>query len=309
LVLEKGLRDGRKTVTTASTGNAAVATAIGAAAAGMDAVIFLPQRCDPGKVRLMVSTGARVYRVAEGYRAAVALSRGAARRYGWVDRNTGTNPLTLEAKKTVAFEIWEQLGRTTPDLVAVPVGDGPTLIGLAKGFEELRACGAISRMPRLLGIQAENCKPIVRAWAGEAVRPADLDPAATMADGIAVTQPACGSLAIQCVADTHGALMAVPDSALVAATSSLARAGVLSDAAGAAGLAGLEAALERDVVDPSWIVVVLVTGRGFASARGDMIDLDVPVVHVDLDKLDATLDRIVICPDSPARGGVALPWS
>jgi threonine synthase len=64
--------------------------------------------------------------VPEGYAAAVDLSRAAARAFGWLDRNTGANPLTIEAKKTVVFEVWEQLGRRVPDVMIVPVGDGPT---------------------------------------------------------------------------------------------------------------------------------------------------------------------------------------
>ena len=110
LVIEGGLRRGIGTITTASTGNAAVSTAFGAAAAGLRAVIFVSADCEPGKLALMTQAGARVFRVADGYAAAVDLSRAAARAFGWLDRNTGANPITLEAKKTVAFEVWEQLG-------------------------------------------------------------------------------------------------------------------------------------------------------------------------------------------------------
>ena len=106
------------------------------------------------------------FQVREGYAAAVDLSRAAARTFGWLDRNTGANPLTIEAKKTVAFEVWEQLGRWLPDLMIVPVGDGPTLVALDKGFAELVSCGLTTRQPRLIGIQAERCQPLVRAWLG-----------------------------------------------------------------------------------------------------------------------------------------------
>jgi threonine synthase len=137
LVIEDGLRRGVGTITTASTGNAAVATAFGAAAAGMRAAIFVSTGCQPGKLALMTQAGAWVFQVRDGYAAAVDLSRAAARSFGWLDRNTGVNPYTIEAKKTVAFEVWEQLGRRLPDVLLVPVGDGPTLVALAKGFAEL----------------------------------------------------------------------------------------------------------------------------------------------------------------------------
>jgi hypothetical protein len=127
LVLEDGLRQGATTITTASTGNAAVSTAFGAAAAGLRAVIFVSTDCQPDKLALMTQAGAWVFQVREGYAAAVDLSRAAARTFGWLDRNTGANPITIEAKKTVAFEVWEQLGRVLPDVMVAPVGDGPTL--------------------------------------------------------------------------------------------------------------------------------------------------------------------------------------
>ena len=112
----------------------------------------------------MTQAGARVFRVPQGYAAAVDLSHAAARTFGWLDRNTGANPFTMEAKKTVAFEVWEQLGRRTPDVMIVPVGDGPTLAALDKGFGELVDCGLATRRPRLIGVQADRCQPLVRAW-------------------------------------------------------------------------------------------------------------------------------------------------
>ena len=137
LVLEDAMRRDITTVTAASTGNVAVSLAVGAAAAGIKAVIFVPAAVKEGKLRLMLLAGATVFRVKEGYEAAFELSRAAARAFGWLDRNTGTNPWTVEAKKTVAFEIWEQLDRACTGCRGVPVGDGTTLSAIAKGFREL----------------------------------------------------------------------------------------------------------------------------------------------------------------------------
>jgi threonine synthase len=215
LVIEDGLRRGLGTITTASTGNAAVATAFGAAAAGMRAVIFVSTDCQPEKLALMAQAGAWVFQVPEGYAAAVDLSRAAARAFGWLDRNTGANPFTIEAKKTVAFEVWEQLGRRLPDLMVVPVGDGPTLVALDKGFAELVSCGLAARQPRLIGVQAERCQPLVRAWFGSAPGPAQLDPAATVADGIAVVRPAIGGAVMEAVRRDGGGTVAVSGAALL----------------------------------------------------------------------------------------------
>ena len=262
LVIEDGLRRGVGTITTASTGNAAVSTAFGAAAAGMRAIIFVSSDCQPEKLALMTQAGAWVFQVGEGYAAAVDLSRAAARTFGWLDRNTGVNPFTIEAKKTVAFEVWEQLGRRIPDVMIVPVGDGPTLVALDKGFGELVSCGLATRQPRLIGVQAEGCQPLVRAWLGAVAGPAELDPSATVADGIAVVRPAIGDAVLDVMRRGDGGMVAVTDDALLRAVTTLAgRAGVGAEPAGAAALAGLEGAIERGLMDRLDTVVLLVTGR------------------------------------------------
>lgn len=289
LVIEDGLRRGVGTITTASTGNAAVATAFGAAAAGMRAVIFVSTDCQPEKLALMTQAGAWVFQVREGYAAAVDLSRAAARTFGWLDRNTGVNPLTIEAKKTVAFEVWEQLGRWLPDLMIVPVGDGPTLVALDKGFAELVSCGLTTRQPRLIGIQAERCQPLVRAWLGAPAGPAELDPAATVADGIAVVRPAIGDAVLAAVRRGGGGMVAVTEDALLSAVATLAgRAGVGAEPAGAAALAGLGSVIEHGLTDSSETVVLLVTGRE-VKAGGGPPDLGRVAVVERLDEVERTL--------------------
>jgi threonine synthase len=291
LVLEDGLRRGATTITTASTGNAAVSTAFGAAAAGLRAVIFVSTDCQPDKLALMTQAGAWVFQVREGYAAAVDLSRAAARTFGWLDRNTGANPITIEAKKTVAFEVWEQLGRVLPDVMVAPVGDGPTLSALDKGFAELVACGVTERQPRLVGVQAERCQPLVRAWLGQTPQPAELDPAATVADGIAVLRPAIGDAVLDAVRRSGGAMVAATDDALLRAVATLAgRAGVGAEPAGAAALAGLGAALESGAVTRSETVVLLVTGREIKAAGAPPAPDRVAVVD-GLDGVERALGR------------------
>ena len=288
LVIEDGLRRGIDTITTASTGNAAVSTAFGAAAAGLRAVIFVSLDCRPEKIAMMTQAGAWVFQVPAGYAAATDLSRDAARAFGWLDRNTGANPVTLEAKKTVAFEVWEQLGRVLPDVVVAPVGDGPTLVALDKGFDELVRCGVAPRRPRLVGVQAEHCQPLVRAWQGRTAGSAELDPAATAADGIAVLRPAIGDAVLDAVRRDDGAMVAVSEDALADAVGTLARrAGVGAEPAGASALAGLEAALAQGLVDRSETAVLLVTGRGKA-ATGPADPRRVAVVE-SLDEVERVL--------------------
>ena len=111
-------------VTTASTGNAAAALAGLAASVGLPAVIFVPEAAPEAKIAQLLTYGATVLLVKGNYDRAFELAVAAAERYGWYNRNTGMNPYTLEGKKTVAFEIAEQLGWQMPDAIVVSVGDG-----------------------------------------------------------------------------------------------------------------------------------------------------------------------------------------
>lgn len=259
LVLEYALRSGAPTVTAASTGNVAVSLATGAAASGVRAVIFVPADVAEGKLRIMRAAGATVFRVEGGYETAFELSRACAAAHGWIDRNTGANPVTLEAKKTVALEIWEQLAGEVPDVVVVPVGDGTTLSAIAKGFRELIACGVSSRLPRLIGVQAEGCQPLKRIWAGEE----PVTPTGTIADGIYVKHPVNGITAVRDIRDTGGAFVTVSDDAIRGAISTLShRGGVLAEPAAAAGFAALEPALESGLLDADERIAILITGSG-----------------------------------------------
>lgn len=288
LVLERAIHDGIATVSCASTGNLAVSLAVGAAAAGKRAIIFVPADVGESKLLLMLSTGATAIKVREGYAAAVRLSQQAAAAFGWCDRNTGINPLTLEAKKTVAFEIWEQLNRTFPDAVVAPVGDGTTLSALAKGFREFARCGAAGSVPRIVGVQAEGCQPVKKAWetrsALEAVQPS------TIADGIAVGAPASGTMAVRDVRDSGGGFVAVPDDEILAAVRTLAtQGGVLAEPAGAAAFAGVRRAVQEGLVDPAATVVVLVTGSGLKTPRF-LTPVAPPLeVHADLSEVEGAL--------------------
>ena len=266
LVLEAGLRSGRQVVTCASTGNVASSLALGAAAAGMRAVICVPQGTSPLKLQLMLAAGADVVEVEEGYTAAFELSRQAAREFGWLDRNTGVNPLTTEAKKTVAFEIWEQLGRTMPDAVVAPVGDGPTIAALAKGFRELVLCGAAGPVPRLIGVQSAGLDPLVRRLQGRS--PLAPGEGATIAEGIAVPDPVSAAVVLRDVVESGGTLLSVADDDILAAARLLlARAGIAAEPAGASALAGLVKALQTGILDRKARVVALVTGSALKTPQ------------------------------------------
>lgn len=288
LVIDEGLRVGVGVVSTASTGNAALSTAIGGAAAGMTVVIFVPADCAPAKVELMVAMGAYVFKVREGYRAAFELSRHAAAHFTWLDRCTGHNPLTIEAKKTASFEIWEQLGGRAPDVVVLPVGDGVTLIGAAKGFRELVACGVLAKVPRIVAVQAQGCAPLAARWHGN---PAPSRWPGTVADGIEVPQPMLGDWALEEVRLAGGDFVTVSDAEILDAVDLLSDvARIESEPAGAAAFAGLRRAPAAGLVDAGETVVAWVTGANLSAAP---VGVDRPgavfTISADLDAVAAAL--------------------
>jgi threonine synthase len=297
LVLQQAMSCGTRRVTCASTGNVAVSLAVGAAAAGKQAINFVSSSVADSKLQLMLQAGAIVIKVRQGYEAAFRLSRLAAREFGWIDRNTGVNPVTVEAKKTVALEIWEQLQREVPDVVVVPVGDGPTLNGMAKGFRELLACGVTDHVPRLIGVQAEGCQPIKRAW--ECGGPVQAVEPATIADGIAVGVPISGDLAVRDVVHSHGAFVSVSDAQMLDAMRLLAtRAGVMAEPAAAAAVGGALVAVGAGLVGRNERIVVLITGSSLKTphllrAHGRVVEIDEDLAAVNRAVDEQVVERVV----------------
>jgi threonine synthase len=269
VVLQRARELGVELVTGASTGNAGSATAVLAAAMGLKVRIFVPRTAPPAKVAQLLTFGAEVLAVDGDYDQAFDLCLHATHRFGWYNRNTGFNPYTREGKKTVAFEICEQLGFEVPDLVVVPVGDGNILSGVWKGFDEFCRLGLAERAPRLLAVQALGSAAIVDAFRGDAaIRPASGE---TIADSIAVKLPRDGEAALRALRASRGLAIKVSDEEILRAIPELARAsGVFGEPAAAASLAGLKEAVRRGLVDPSSTVVLLNTGSGLKDVGSAM---------------------------------------
>lgn len=259
---------GRKArvVACASTGNAASSLAGAAASVGLTAVIFVPEFAPEPKVAQLLVFGARVIRVKASYDETWDLCQRACTAHGWYNRNAAVNPSLVEGKKTCGLEIAEQAGDDVPDWVAVSVGDGCTIAGIWKGLRSMRELGFISRLPRLLGVQAEGARPLVDAFhSGGELAPTS---ARTIADSICVGHPRNWRKALRAVRESGGAMMAVPDEAIVDAMREAGRrAGVFAEPAGAAGLAGLRRAVEQGIVDRRDSALAVVTGSGLKDVK------------------------------------------
>ncbi len=291
LVVAKAREYGLATIATASTGNAASALAACCAAAGLNAVVFVPAAAPQAKLVQMLAYGAQVIRVAGSYDQAFELCCAACERFGWYNRNTALNPFTVEGKKTAALEIVRQLAGAPPDVVIVPSGDGVIISGVAKGFADLVEAGLLERAPRLLAVQPAGSNALVAALATGAETVEPLPGAASVADSLVVEAPRAARLALRQIRARGGAGIAVDDEAIVAAIGRLAATtGVFAEPAAAAALAGLEAALERGLVDREERVVLLVTGSGLKDVPAAARSIAIPEpVEPNLDAIMARL--------------------
>ena len=273
MVAAVALGFGRRVVTTASTGNAAAALAgVAAATPGVEAVIFVPAAAPEAKIAQLLAYGATVVLVEGAYDEAYDLCTEVASRRGWYNRNTGFNPYTTEGKKTVAFEIAEQMGWQAPDVVVVSVGDGSIIGGVHKGFVEARSLGWIDRVPRLVGVQSTGSNYLAEAFErNEDVVTKPPIAARTIADSISASLPRDRVKAMRAVRATGGAFLAVDDGAILDAIPRVAAAtGVFPEPAAAAAFAGLDAAIGRGIVGRDERVVVISTGSGLKDVRSAM---------------------------------------
>jgi len=289
-------------VATASTGNAAAALAGQCAAAAQANVIFVPHNAPVAKIAQLLVYGSTVLPVHGTYDDAFDLCTAACREFGWLNRNTGYNPFMTEGKKTVAFEIAEQLARAArstasrvdaatphfiaPDAVFVSVGDGCIIGGVHKGFKELRALGWIDTMPRLYGVQSTGSDALYRAWRNDWDVPEPVQ-AQTRADSISVNAPRDPIKALAAVRETAGAFIALPDATILDALLPLARlGGVFAEPAGAAALAGLQHAVANNLVQPDETVIVINTGNGLKDVDAALQAVRTPTA------IEPTLDAV-----------------
>lgn len=299
----KSREKGYDVITTASTGNAAAALSGLCAAIDQPNVIFVPRSAPEAKIAQLLAYGSSVLLVDGSYDQAFELCLDVARSFGWYNRNTGYNPYMSEGKKTVIYEVCEQLSSLrdpddgsweAPDVVFVPVGDGCIIGGVHKGLRDLLALGWIGHMPRIFGVQAEGSAPLVDAWE-RGLDPLEMEPveAHSVADSIVAGLPRDRIKALRAVRETNGAYVSVSDEQILDAIPALAQGcGVFAEPAAAAAYAGLVEALEQGLVDTGERVVVLSTGSGLKDVASVMraVEEQPPIVQPTLDDVKDALE-------------------
>ena len=252
-----------------SSGNAGAAVAAYAAAAGISASIYVPASAPPAKTAQISLYGARLVQV-PGPRSAAT---GAAQREAALSYYASHvwNPYFLEGVKTVAFEIWEQLGQQAPDWVITPVGHGTMLLGLYNGFDYLRRAGVIQRLPHIVGVQAAVVAPLAAAMKRLPASLPQVEAGHTLADGIAIVQPLRWRQILAAVRATGGQIVTVAEDEIKQAVLDWARRGILMEPTSATALAAYAALSRNGLFERSTTVVAPITGSGVKSAAQILI--------------------------------------
>ncbi len=269
---------GAKKLAIPSAGNAGGALAAYAAAAGLEAHVFMP-RDVPLAFRVECSSCAAQVELVDGLISdcarVIAERKEAA---GWFDVSTLKEPYRLEGKKTMGYELAEQFDWELPDVVIYPTGGGTGLVGMWKAFDEMEELGWIdSRRPRLVSVQAAGCAPIVRAFDQGATRADTWDKAHTVAAGLRVPSAVGDFLMLRALRETSGCAVAVSDAELLEETRRIARyTGIFAAPEGGATLAALGKLKERNLVEAGERIVLFNTGTGYKYLEvlgGEMINL------------------------------------
>jgi len=256
---------GAKRLALPSAGNAGGAAAAYGALAGLAVDLFLPDDT-PAPFRLeALAFGAEVHLVAGDISHCGARVREGVAREGWLDLSTFREPYRLEGKKTLGYEIAEQLGWELPDVIVYPTGGGTGLVGMWKAFEELERLGLVrgARRPRMIVVQASGCAPLVRAHESGASRAPAWDDPRTYARGLRVPATLGDHLVLRAVRESGGTAVAVSDPEIAEAQLQIARGeGVFACPEGGAALAGLRRVVASRGVDRGERIVLFNTGTG-----------------------------------------------
>lgn len=242
-----------------SSGNAAASLAGYAAYAGLHATIFAPAHASPVKLAQIEVYGAELRRVEGPREKSAAAAQQMVVEGDAYYASHYYNPFFLAGLQTTAWEIWEELGRV-PDTVLVPAGHGTNLVGLYRGFEQLRARGLVERVPRMIAAQAAQVPPLALAFARGQARPVEVEPGLTVAEGVANSRPVHGPEVLQIVRETGGMVLAVAEDEIRAARLALARQGVFVEPTSATAVAALDRVLPE--IPANELVVLCLTGNG-----------------------------------------------
>ncbi|HYM68571.1 MAG TPA: threonine synthase [bacterium] len=261
-----------------SAGNAASAAAAYCARAGMDCYIVMPVDAPHTNKAECDVYGAHTYLIRGLINDAGKVIREGSQEHGWFDMSTLKEPYRVEGKKTLGYELAEQLGWSLPDVIIYPTGGGTGIVGMWKAFAEMEALGWVgAHRPRMVIVQAAGCAPMIRAYKAGATHADPWQNAQTIAAGLRVPVAIGDYLILQAVRDSGGDAYTVTDEEIVADMRELACAdGLFACPEGAATYGALKAMVREQKIQPDERVVLFNTGAGLKYV--DLLRPELPIV-------------------------------
>jgi threonine synthase len=254
---------GATTIALPTAGNAGNAAAAYSAAAGLACQVFIPKDAKKPFVDECRLYGASVTLVDGLITDAGRICAETGGPLGWYDVSTLKEPYRIEGKKTMAYELAEQMNWEWPDWIIYPTGGGTGMVGMWKAFEEIERIGWVkpSKRPRMVSVQAEHCAPIVRAFEQGTDKAAMWENASTIADGLRVPRAIGDFLILRAVRESGGTALAVSDRSMVEGMLAIGKhAGVSAAPEGGAALVAIQRLVEDGSIKPQESVVLFNTG-------------------------------------------------
>ncbi|MCX7617102.1 threonine synthase [Tepidiforma sp.] len=284
----------------ASTGNLANSVSAHAAAAGMEAVVFIPHDLELGKVLGSSIYGPTLVKVRGNYDAVNRLCAELAGAYNWAFVNVNVRPYYSEGSKTLGFEVAEQLGWRAPDHCVVPIASGSLFVKIRKGLQELWKTGLIDEpKTRMSGAQAAGCSPVATAWQEGSMNFRPQRPN-TIAKSLAIGNPADGYYSLVQLQETGGACGSVTDDEIVAGMKLLAETeGIFAETAGGVTVASLKQLAAQGRIHPDELTVAFITGAGFKTVEAVAEALNPPL------EIEATMESFEAAYNARVAQGVA----
>ncbi|MEM1588878.1 MAG: threonine synthase, partial [Candidatus Bathyarchaeia archaeon] len=261
LLVSNALDLGYKSIVCATNGNLGASLAAYCAKFGLSCHVVVPKSVDVGKLAQMLIYNAAIEEHGEIVDEALKKAGEIAKETGWYQGSVELNPLAVEALKTIAYEVFEQMG--VPEWFIVPMGSGGTLYAIWKGFKELERVGKTDALPKMVGVQAEGCSPIVNAFLQKVQMPVLRSKPLTHALAILVKNPVYGSLALKAIKESRGLALAVSDEEIFSAEREMAKfEGIFAEPASAATYAAAKKLVDQGLIDKRDNVACLITGSG-----------------------------------------------
>ncbi len=274
LAVARALELGAQELALPTAGNAGSAAAAYGAAAGLPVHVVAPTDTPLPILEEMRALGADLQLLDGLISDCGKVVKQGVEEHGWFDLSTLKEPYRVEGKKTMGYELWEQLGRRLPDAIVYPTGGGTGLIGMWKAFDEMERMGWIgSERPKMFTVQAQGCAPMVRAWEQGAEHAETWQDAATYASGLRVPGAVGDFLILRALRESGGGAVAVSDHAMAQWVEKLgADTGVFAAPEGGATAAAVTLLKEKGMIDEGDEVLLFNTGSGLKYVGMEPID-------------------------------------